>query len=155
MRTVGTLLLCLIVLSTLGFIIRQQYVEKVGRISPSKPFPTPYQINQLESKIPEHFPKNVPIFPNSRVTTSLSDTELGSQVDAWLTLETQSSVDEVVSFYITAFTENGWVKSTKQKIPLGMIVTAVKGGRQASVSIEFSKEKNVTNILIIIAPTTL
>jgi hypothetical protein len=103
-------------------------------------------------KIPDNFPKDVPLYSGSRVTSSLESDQLGSHIDAWLTLETTDAAEIVAVNYTKILADNGWLYNSTRKIPLGTTITVTKGGKQTTVSIESSKTKNLTNILIIVEP---
>jgi len=71
------------------------------------------QVNIGTGEIPAAFPKDFPVYPDAKVTSSLSGAEAGKNNGYWLTFETADALDTVAAFYKAEFAKNGWtVEST-------------------------------------------
>ncbi len=60
------------------------------------------------NSVPDTFPKDFPIYPGSKVTSSLSGAQAGKSNGFWLTMTTPDGSESVVSFYKNELTKNGW-----------------------------------------------
>lgn len=149
------LFLALVLFSVIGYWVRQRFWVDTQTLTNQKTTRETTKIILPEATIPDSFPKDFPIYPETRVTSALTDVQLGSGMDAWLSLETESSASSVLAFYTKATKESGWLSSSTQKTPRGTILRIAKEGKVATVSIEISKETKKTNILIIIGSVKL
>lgn len=71
------------------------------------------QVNIGTGEIPSSFPKDFPVYPGAKVTSSLSGANAGKNNGYWLTFETDDAANTVAEFYKTTFAKNGWtVEST-------------------------------------------
>lgn len=60
------------------------------------------------NSVPDTFPKDFPLYPGAKVTSSLSGAQAGKSNGFWLTMTTQDSSEKVIDFYKTELEKNGW-----------------------------------------------
>lgn len=68
------------------------------------------KLNIGGNTIPENFPKDFPVYPNSTVTTSMSGDGY------WLSLTTTDSLSNVITYYQTNLSQNGWDTKATQGV---------------------------------------
>lgn len=100
--------------------------------------------------IPTDFPKDFPIYPGSKVLSSLSGNQSGQGNGFWLTLTTSDPLDKVKSFYETNLKTNGWTFETTIGSGTGVNWTVSKGTLNGYLTINQSPNSNETSILIVL-----
>lgn len=102
------------------------------------------------NQVPDTFPKDFPIYPGSKVTSSLSGAQAGKSNGFWLTMTTSDAPEKVVSFYKTELTKNGWtVDSTFTANDMNTQGIS-KGTWNGSLSMGKSSSDAETQIVIIL-----
>ena len=102
------------------------------------------------NKVPDTFPKDFPIYPGSKVTSSLSGAQAGKSNGYWLTLSTPDSVDAVTSYYKTQFSANSWTVQQTYTAGDTMTETMTKGEWSGSLAVTKSSSDKETQIVIIL-----
>lgn len=97
-----------------------------------------------ETKIPDTFPKDFPLYPGAKVVKAVS-TEALVKAGFLISLETLDSSQTVVSYYQTNLPKSGWPISGS----FGGIISAKKGDQTAVVTIA-AKETAKTEINIVL-----
>lgn len=95
------------------------------------------------AKIPDGFPKDVPVYPDASVVAGVAAGGGGM-----ITLQTGDDPDEIVAFYREELTGEGWSLASEMDIGDQRILPIEKGDRNGAVQI--SREGGDTTILIII-----
>lgn len=100
--------------------------------------------------VPDTFPKDFPIYPGSKVTSSLSGAQTGKSNGFWLTMTTTDTSEKVVSFYKTELAKSGWtVDSTFTANDMNTQGIS-KGTWKGSLSMGKSSPDEETQIVIIL-----
>jgi len=138
-------------LSSIGFFVKQ----KIQNDSYKKIKSQLVQVSKASEltpvyRVPDTFPTDVPIIPDSIVTSATGDVSLGVGMDAWLSLQTNERLDRVLSYYKQSIVDNGWMESAIVNTPLGHTLTATKNQRQVTISMEKTKNENGIHILIFV-----
>ncbi len=108
------------------------------------------KVNIGTNEVPDSFPKDFPIYPGSKVTSSLSGSETGTSNGFWLTLATSDDQSKVVDFYKAELRKNAWtVESTVTANDMTSFGVS-KGTIKGSVSIGNNSSDNETQIAIIL-----
>lgn len=68
------------------------------------------QTFSTKSDLPENYPSDIPIYPNSTVTFSAANTDAGNSV----TWQSSESRDKVVEYFESKLSEQGWSKQAGQ-----------------------------------------
>lgn len=101
--------------------------------------------------VPEAFPKDFPLYPKAKVTSSLSGAESGKNNGFWLTMTTNDAMETVVGFYTKELSAKGWkTESTAQFSENMNTYTVTKGTWSGSLSIGKSSSDSETQIVIIL-----
>lgn len=108
------------------------------------------KVNIGTGEIPETFPKEFPLYPGYRVTSSLSGDASGKSNGFWLTLSTSDSSDKVVSFYKTELVKNGWTLDSTFTANDMTTQAVSRGTWKGSLSIGKSSAEEDTQIVIIL-----
>jgi hypothetical protein len=96
------------------------------------------------AKIPDGFPKDVPVYPDATVVAGMAGGEGGV-----VTLKTGDDPDEIVAFYREELRSGGWSLEGEMNLAgQRRILQIEKGGRSGAVQI--SREGVDTTILIIV-----
>ncbi len=95
------------------------------------------------AKIPDGFPKDVPVYPDATVVAGMAAGEGGM-----VTLQTGDDPDEIVAFYREELKSEGWSLEGEMNLGGQRILPIEKGGRSGAVQI--SREGGDTTILIIV-----
>lgn len=102
-------------------------------------------INLGVNKIPDNFPKDFPIYPNSVVTTS----QTGSGF--WLTLNTGDEPEQVAKFYQSQLSANGWQAiAATMNTGSGISWAISKGNLSGYLTVERNTGASQTSILIVL-----
>lgn len=105
-----------------------------------------------ESKLPEGFPSDFPIYKNAKVTAAASEGISVKTRGFWVTMTTADDLSEVVKFYETNLTKNGWVAENTIKTAEGGSWDVSKGTLQGTVMISRGNTDTETGIVINISP---
>ncbi len=102
------------------------------------------------NKVPDTFPKEFPLYPGAKVTSSLSGAQAGKSNGFWLTLSTPDATDAVTSYYKAQLAANTW--TVQQTFTTGDTTTetVTKGAWTGSLSITKSSSDKETQIVIVL-----
>lgn len=104
-------------------------------------------ISSEGGKVPEDYPKDVPVVSGARVVMSTSTSNAG-QSGTSLVLESTDSQDKVLAFYKKGLADNGWKLETTISQPDITIIAASKDKRNLSLQIGSSEGKtSVTQVV--------
>jgi len=96
-------------------------------------------------KIPDDYPKDIPVYPGAKVTLTQSLSEKNTRT---LMLETADAADKITEFYKKGLESNGWkVENTMMSGDMNML-TAAKENRQAVLQIMNGGDKRTVNQVI-------
>jgi hypothetical protein len=96
-----------------------------------------------DAKIPDAFPKDVPVYPDATVVAGMASGEGGM-----VTLQTGDDLDEIVAFYREELQGEGWSLESEMNLGGQRILPIEKAGRSGAVHI--SRKGDDTTILIIV-----
>lgn len=104
------------------------------------------------NKIPDNFPKDFPIYPGTKVTSSLTGTQTGKSDGFWLTLSTTDTFDKVKAYYGSQLQQNGWTAESAAMYTgeNTLMETVTKGALTGSLSITGDPKTKETTIVIIL-----
>lgn len=105
-------------------------------------------INLDVNKIPDNFPKDFPIYPDAKVSSSY--TAPNGDKGIWLTLTTSDSVEKVVAFYTEKLKSDGWTEAASSDPTSGTIFTISKDKLAGSLLVQKTKDQNQTSTSIIV-----
>lgn len=105
-------------------------------------------------KIPDTFPKDFPVYPGSKVTSSLSGTGTEEKNGFWLTLTTQDAFDKVAAYYKTNLKSNGWKTSSTLETATNLTLAVGKGTLEGTLTVGREADAKETTILIILGEST-
>jgi hypothetical protein len=108
------------------------------------------QVNIGTGEIPATFPKDFPVYPGAKVTSSLSGAEAGKNNGYWLTFETADTADKVSAFYKTEFAKNGWTVESTFTADGTMTQAVKKADWRGSLSLAKNTEDVKTQIVVIL-----
>ena len=98
-----------------------------------------------ENKVPDGYPKDVPIYSPSKVVMSQSASDKNTRN---LMLESPDAVDSIVAYYKKGLDGNGWKTEYTMTTAQLTILTATKEQRQVVVQITDSGDKrNVMQVV--------
>ncbi len=107
-------------------------------------------VNLGSGEVPETFPKDFPIYPGAKVTSSLSGANNGQGNGFWLTLTTSDPFETVTKYYTAALRDNGWTtEATAMYAQNSSTQTVKKGTLTGSVSIMKDEGSAGTQIVIV------
>ena len=95
------------------------------------------------AKIPDGFPKDVPVYPDATVVAGMAAGDGGM-----VTLQTGDDPDEIAAFYREELRSEGWSLEGEMNLGGQRVLPIEKGGRSGAVQI--SSEGGETTILIIV-----
>jgi hypothetical protein len=101
-------------------------------------------------QVPDTFPKDFPLYPGAKVTSSLSGAQAGKSNGFWLTLSTPDAVDAVTAYYKGQLAANAWTIEQTYTAGDTMTETMTKGVWSGSLAITKSSSDKVTQIVIIL-----
>ncbi len=101
-------------------------------------------------KVPDTFPKDFPVYPGAKVTSSLSGAASGKNNGFWLTLSTGDALDKVTEYYKKQLVANGWTIGATYTAGDTMTETATKGTWNGSLSLTRGGDTKETQIVIIL-----
>lgn len=100
--------------------------------------------------VPDTFPKDFPLYPGAKVTSSLSGTQSGKNGGFWLTMTTGDSVDKVTAFYKSQLAAKGWTIDATYTASGTTTETMTKTGWSGSLAISSDSSTKATQIVIIL-----
>ena len=103
--------------------------------------------------VPDTFPKDFPLYPGAKVTSSLSGAQTGKSSGYWLTMTTSDSVDKVSAFYSSQLAANGWTLASTFTANGTTTETATKSNWSGSLALTTDSSK-ATQIVIILGQDT-
>lgn len=102
------------------------------------------------NSVPDTFPKDFPLYPGAKVTSSLSGAQAGKSNGFWLTMTTPDTSEQVIAFYKTELEKNGWSVDSVFNAN-GMNTQGIsKGTWKGSLSMGRSSSDSETQIVIIL-----
>ncbi len=102
------------------------------------------------NSVPDTFPKDFPLYPGAKVTSSLSGAQAGKSNGFWLTMTTPDTSEKVIEFYKTELEKNGWSVDSVFNAN-GMNTQGIsKGTWKGSLSMGRSSSDSETQIVIIL-----
>ncbi len=108
-------------------------------------------VNVGSGEIPANFPKDFPMYPGAKVTSTLSGGKESEGAGFWLTLTTGDSFESVTKYYADALKQNGWtVEATAMYVENNSTQTVKKGALSGSVSIVKDEKATDTQIIIVL-----
>lgn len=108
------------------------------------------QVDIGGGKVPDTFPKDFPLYPGAKVTSSLSGAQAGKANGFWLTLSTGDAMDAVTAFYKNQFTKNSWVIGQTYTAGDTLTETITKGTWSGSLAVTRGASDKETTIVIIL-----
>ena len=93
-------------------------------------------------KIPDDYPKDLPVYAGAKVIMSQSATEKNTHN---LVLESSDPADKIADYYKKSLESNGWKIEGSMNMGEMNMFTAVKDKRQAIVQVMNSSEKRTIN----------
>lgn len=108
------------------------------------------KVNIGMGEVPDTFPKDFPLYPGAKVTSSLSGAESGESNGFWLTLSTPDALDKVTAYYKKELTASGWGMESTFSANDTTTQGIKKGSWQGSVSISKGSGDDETQIVIIL-----
>lgn len=109
-----------------------------------------------DSKLPEDFPKDVPIYKGAKVKGSISaqGAQSARGADMTVVLEAKVGFDTVASYYMKAMPAEGWKEVSKFEGGEGASRAGIygyeKGGRRATISISRDEKDTEAKVSIIL-----
>lgn len=100
--------------------------------------------------VPETFPKDFPLYPGVKVTSSLSGEQAGKSNGFWLTMSSEDSADKVLAYYKTELGKNGWTVESTFTANEMTSQTVKKGTWSGSLSTGKSSSDDATQIVIML-----
>lgn len=150
---VGIGCLVLLVLIGLGTTIVMKFFAKsigTGMLEKAIESKTGTTIDLGGGSMPENFPKDFPVYPGVKVTSSLSGGESDKGTGFWLTLSTPDALDRVTTFYKTSLVSSGWTETANYTANGTTTKTVKKGTMSGSVSIMREESAEETQIVIVL-----
>ncbi len=102
------------------------------------------------NKVPDTFPKDFPLYPGAKVTSSLSGNQQGKNNGFWLTMSTSDSVDKVSDYYKSKFASGGWTVEGTFTASGTTTQTVSKATWNGSLAISSESDSKETQIVIIL-----
>ena len=102
------------------------------------------------NEVPDTFPKDFPLYPGAKVTSSLSGAASGKNNGFWLTMSTPDSVDKVSAYYKSQFAAKGWSVDATYTASGTTTQTVSKDKWNGSVAISSESGAKETQIVIIL-----
>ena len=93
--------------------------------------------------LPRHFPNDVPIPPNARITHALRDGETCA-----VNFETTTSVARVTDFYQAALKTGGWILRPLRHKPNACALSATKQDRNLDMAISASQSTTKVEVAV-------
>ncbi len=95
-------------------------------------------LNFNQNKVPDDYPKDVPIYTPSKVVMSQSTTEQNARN---LVLESPDGIDKIVDFYKKGLDSNGWKTESNVTTAQLTMLNATKDQRALTLQISDSGDK--------------
>ena len=107
-------------------------------------------VNVGGGTVPDTFPKDFPLYPGAKVTSSLSGAQAGKNNGFWTTMSTPDSVDKVTAFYKAQLASKGWTIEATYTASGTTTETMTKTGWSGSLAISSDTSTKETQIVIIL-----
>lgn len=101
-------------------------------------------------KVPDNFPKDFPLYPGAKVTSSASGAQAGKSSGFWLSMTSGDAAEKILGFYKTEFAKNGWTVESTVSVNDMTNQTVSKGDTQGSVSVGKGSSDKETQIMIVL-----
>ncbi len=85
------------------------------------------------AELPEHWPDDIPVFPNAKITSSVEGAGVANMI--MVVLETNKAVSEAKDFYKAELPKQGWEITNEVEAGETFILTASKDARAVSVTV--------------------
>lgn len=108
------------------------------------------KVNIGSGEVPDTFPKEFPLYPGYKVTSSMSGAASGKNNGFWLTLSTSDASDKVTDFYKTELAKNGWTIDSTFTANDMTTQAISKGTWKGSLSMGKTSSETETQIVIIL-----
>lgn len=108
------------------------------------------KVNIGSGEVPDTFPKEFPLYPGYKVTSSMSGAASGKSNGFWLTLSTADAPDKVIGFYKTELEKNGWTVESTFTANDMTTQSVSKGSWKGSLSMGKTSSETETQIVIIL-----
>lgn len=108
------------------------------------------KVNIGSGEVPDTFPKEFPLYPGYKVTSSMSGAASGKSNGFWLTLSTTDAPDKVTGFYKTELEKNGWTVESTFTANDMTTQSVSKGTWKGSLSMGKTSSDTETQIVIIL-----
>lgn len=107
-------------------------------------------VNVGGGTVPDTFPKDFPLYPGAKVTSSLSGAQSGKNNGFWLTMTTPDTLDKVNAFYKAQLAANGWAIESTYTAGGTTTETMTKTGWSGSLAVTSDSGTKATQIVIIL-----
>lgn len=111
-------------------------------------------VNIGSGTLPDAFPKDFPVYPGAKVTSSMSGSDKGASSGFWVTLTTSDDLGKVSSFYKSAFATNGWTIGTTFSAGNTATESVTKGNWSGTVAFSQDTSKKETDIVVAMGQET-
>jgi len=101
-------------------------------------------------KIPADFPKDFPLYPEAKLSGSLSGSAKDKDAGYWLTFTTPDGLEKVVSYYKTNLPKSGWEETATFTANETTTWAVTKGTMEGTVAVSREKEARETTILVML-----
>lgn len=108
-------------------------------------------VNVGDDRVPDTFPKDFPMYPGAKVSSSMAGGQQENNSGFWLTLSTVDPLDKVVSFYKTAFGTGGWTVTATYASEGNQTQAVKKGNLAGTVTVARDAEASETQIVIVLS----
>ncbi len=96
------------------------------------------------NKLPNNFPQDLPIYPGSKIDTSVDNAEIGNTF--WLTLSSNDKIQKIKDFYIRELNVEKWEINQKDEENSNFIIK--KDSRTGYVTIQ--QEESIVKIQLFV-----
>ena len=98
-----------------------------------------------QTKVPENFPKDVPVYPGLELTMAHADAAAGPFAIQGLTADT---MEKVASHYTDTMAKQGWTETTNMKQPEMTMAAYEKEGRTTSLMLTTQDGKTAVTLAV-------
>ena len=100
------------------------------------------EVNSSGGKVPDDYPKDLPVYGDAKVTLSTSVSEKNARN---LILESPDAADKITDFYKKGLESNGWKLDGSMNMGEMSMFTATKDKRKAVIQVINEKDKRTIN----------
>ena len=123
-----------------GKVVVSQGKPGEGQVTVTGKDGTKVTMNSQGGKVPDDYPKDVPVASNAKVVMS-SSANTAQGPSSYLMLETADTADNLVAFYKKGLADNGWTISSTGTFGEMSMIGASKDKRELAVQIVESNGK--------------